>query len=247
MLRKASEAVPEGNDPVPQKEDLGSGQPTVEDVYRRIKLMMSHFEEQTEILEKRLTRLQHGARQLRRAMEADGQADTKTCERTEGATIAVQAMRGDCFSARRVEPGPNINLISFDVKAETPALPCRDDVVVECGAAASESCFPSLEMRPSTVAGGLVPTGEASKATENNYNQPPFRLCSTKEMDNLDANCKKTSISSASNASSSVFQERNLSATPYCRRVVDTKSRQNRTFDPGGSQGHPRACPFLGP
>ena len=46
MLRKASEAVPEGNDPVPQKEELGSGQPTMEDVHRRIKLMMSHFEEQ---------------------------------------------------------------------------------------------------------------------------------------------------------------------------------------------------------
>ena len=46
MLRKASEAVPKGNDPVPQKEELGFGQPTTEDVCRRIKLMMSHFEEQ---------------------------------------------------------------------------------------------------------------------------------------------------------------------------------------------------------
>ena len=33
MLRKASEAVPEGNDPVPQKEKLGSGQLTWGDVY----------------------------------------------------------------------------------------------------------------------------------------------------------------------------------------------------------------------
>ena len=45
---------------------------------------------------------------------------------------------------------------------------------------------------------------------------------------------------------SSVFQKNNLPTVPYCRRVVETKSRQNRTFDPGGSQGHPRACPFLG-
>ena len=29
--------------------------------------------------------------------------------------------------------------------------------------------------------------------------------------------------------------------------MVETKSRQNRTFDPGGSRGHLRACPFLGP
>ena len=50
MPWKASKAVPEGNDPVPQKEELGSGQPTLEDVHRRIKLMMSHFVEQTEIL-----------------------------------------------------------------------------------------------------------------------------------------------------------------------------------------------------
>ena len=101
-------------------------------------------------------------------------------------------------------------------------------------------------MRSSTADGGLVPTSEASKAKETNFNQPPLRFCSIEETDHLEANCKETSISSASYDSSSVFQERNLSATPYCRRVLDTKSRQNRTFDPGGSRGHLRACPFLG-
>ena len=175
-----------------------------------------------------MARLEHGAQQPRLAMEADGQANTKTRERTEGAATAVQAMRGDGFFARRVERGPNTNSTSFGVKAEPPALPCSNDVVVECGDAASESCLPSLEMRSSTAAGGLVPTGEASKAKETNFNQPPLRFCSTEETDHLEANCKKTSISSASYDSSSVFQERNLSATPYCRRVVDTKSRQNR-------------------
>ena len=180
-------------------------------------------------------------------MEADGPTDTKTRERTEGAATAVQAMRGDGFSARWVEPGPNTNSTSFGVKAEPPALPCMDDVVVESGNAASESCLPSLEMRSSTATGGLVPTGEASTAKETNSNQPPLRFCSTEKTDHLEANCKKTSISSASYDSSSVFQERNLSATPYCRKVVDTNSRQNRTFDPGGLRGHLRACPFLGP
>ena len=48
-------------------------------------------------MKKRLTRLEHGARQPRLAMEADGQADTRARERTEGAATAVQAMRGDCF------------------------------------------------------------------------------------------------------------------------------------------------------
>ena len=132
------------------------------------------------------------------------------------------------------------------MKAEPPALPCRDDVVVECGDAASDSCLPSLEMRSPKAAGDLVFTGEASTVTETNFNQPPLRFCSTKETD-LEAKNLWTSVPSASYDSSSVFQKRNLSATPYCRRVVDTKSRQNRTFDRGGSQGHLPACPFLGP
>ena len=148
-------------------------------------------------------------------------------------------MRGNCFSARRVEPGPTTNSISFGVKAEPPALPCRDDVVVESGPATSESCLPSMDMRPSTAAGGLDPTGEASNASETTSNQPPLRFCSTEKTD-LEAKNSWTSIPSASYNSSSY---RRLSATPYCRRVVDTKSGQNRTFDPGGSRGHLRACP----
>ena len=252
-LRKASEAVPVGNDPVPLKEKLGSGQPMTEGVYRIIKEALVRWddmlneisdkmEEQTVVLKKqRLTRLERGARQPRLATEADGQADTKTRERTEGAATAVQAMRGDCFSARRLEPGPTTNSTRFGVKAEPPALPCRDDSVVEFGAAASESCLPFMKMRPSTVAGGLVPTGEVSNASEATSNQPPLRFCSTEKTDHLEAKKSWTSVPSASYNSSSF---RRLSATPYCRRVVDTKSRQNRTFDPGGSRGHLRACPF---
>ena len=121
-------------------------------------------------IEQCAARLEQVTRQPRLAMEADGPADTKTRERTEGAATAAQAMRGDGFSARRAEPVPNTNSTSFGVKAEPPAPPCRDDVVVECGDAASETCLPSLQMRSSTAAGGLVPTGEASTATETNFN-----------------------------------------------------------------------------
>ena len=211
--------------------------------------MDSHFDEiseETSKMNRHVTRLGHGARQLRLAMEADGQqADTRTRERTEGAATAVQAMRGDCFSARRVEPGPTTNSTSLGVKADPPALPSRDDSAVECGAAAFKSCLSSTEMRPLTAAGGLVPTGDASKASETTLNEPPLRFCLTEETD-LKAENSWTSIASASYDSSSVFQEMNLSATPYCWSVVDTKSGQNRTFDSGGSQGHLRACPFLG-
>ena len=262
MLRKASKAVPEGNGPVPQKEELESGQLTLGDVVCRLCVeRFSRMDSYSDRLDKKLdeisremrkmdqhvTRLEHESRQPRLAMEADGPADTtKTLERTEGAATAIPAVRGDGFSARRVEPGPTTNSTSFGVKAEPPGLPCRDDSVVESGAAAFESCLPSIEMRPSTAAGGLVPTGEASKASETTSNQPPLRFCLAEETD-LKAKNPWTSVQSASYDSSSVFQERNLSATPYCRGVVDTKFGQNRTFDPGGSRGHLRTCPFLGP
>ena len=37
MSRKESEAVSEGNDPVPQQEEFGSGQPTLEKISRMVK------------------------------------------------------------------------------------------------------------------------------------------------------------------------------------------------------------------
>ena len=264
MLRKESKAVPEGKGPVPQKEELESGQLTMRDVYRllverfdrQVEIMDSRFDRMDDRLEKKLdeisdemkkmdqhlTRLEHGSRQPRLAMEADGQASTKTRERMEGAATAVQAMRGDCFSARQVEPGPTTNSTSFGMKAEPFALPCRDDSVVECGATAFKSCLPSVEMRPSTAAGGLVPTVEASTDSETTLNERSLRFCPTEETD-LGPNYDKTSTPYASFDSSSFWR---LLAAPYCRSVVDTKSGQNRTFDPGGSLGHPRACPCLG-
>ena len=99
--------------------------------------------------------LEQDARQPRLAIEAEGPANTKTRERTEGvATGAVQAMHGDSFSACRVDPGPMTNSNSFGMMAEPPALTCRDDVVVEGGDAAPKSCLPSLEMHSPTAAGG---------------------------------------------------------------------------------------------
>ena len=48
MPRKESGAVPEGNSPVPQKEYIGSGEPTLANVYRRFeegfKKMDSYFD-----------------------------------------------------------------------------------------------------------------------------------------------------------------------------------------------------------
>ena len=123
MLQKASKAVPEGNGPVPQQEEFGSGQPTLKDVYRRIEELLGGWwmAKQIRLKNQRVASLEQDARQLRLAIEADRLADTKTCERTEGAAKAVQAMHGDSFSASRVDPGPKTNSTSFGVKAESPS------------------------------------------------------------------------------------------------------------------------------
>ena len=52
MPRKESEAVPEGNGPVPKQEELGSDQPTLADIYqlfeerfeRQLKRVKSHLD-----------------------------------------------------------------------------------------------------------------------------------------------------------------------------------------------------------
>ena len=172
MLRKESEAVPEGNGPVHQEEEFGSGQPAPVDVFQSMNEIWDRGLDQImRYLEQHSATQEPDARQPRLAMESDGPANTKTRERTEGAATAVQAMHGDSFHACRADPGPKTST-NFGVKAEPPALPYRDDVVVESGDAASKSYLPSLEMRSPTAAGGLVPTGETSTATETTVKEP---------------------------------------------------------------------------
>ena len=166
------------------------------------------------LLQQQLARQEQNARQPRLATEADGLANTKTRERTEGAATAIQVMNGDSFSTSRVDPDPKINSTSFCMMAKPPDLPCRDDVLVENGAASPMSCLLSLEMRTTTAAGGLLPTGKISKATKTTFNQSPLRL-STEE-----TNCKKTLTPYVSYDSS--FW--NLLAAPSCRKVIQAKS-----------------------
>ena len=191
MPRKESEAVPEGNGPVPQQEEFGSGEPMLADMYRlfeerfdkqqkRMDIffdgMDSYFDrwnrkldeisDETRMMDEHVTSLEHGARQPRLAMETDGPTNTNIRKRTEGAAKVVHAMRGDsCTAAKKVQDGPK-TLISFGMMAEPPDLLCREDVLVEEGATTPKSCLPSLEMRSATAAGGPVPTREASTVTE---------------------------------------------------------------------------------
>ena len=54
MLRKASKTVPEGNGPVPQKEEFESGQLTMGDVYR---FLIEKLDRQQERTDSRFDRL----------------------------------------------------------------------------------------------------------------------------------------------------------------------------------------------
>ena len=132
-------------------------------------------------MDQRLASLEHDAWQPRPTIEEDVPADEKTCERTEGTVKAVEAMHGDSFSAKRVQDGPTTST-SFGVKAEPPALPGRDDVLVENGAAAPTSCLP-LEMRLPTTAGGLLSTDEASTTTRITFYQSRLWFCLKEEPD----------------------------------------------------------------
>ena len=246
MLRKESVTVLEGNGPIPPNtyvlpgitaEDFRRVQREVwKEVWDEIGLEKPEKPKEMRATDQREADLEQNARQPRLAMEADGPAHTKTRERTEGATTAVQVMHGDSFSACRVDPGSKSNSTSFGMMAEPPALPCRDDVVVEGGYAAPKSRFLSLEMRTTTATGGLLPAGQTSTATTT-FNEPLLQFYSTEE-----ANFKKISIPYVS-YDSSVW---NLLAASSCRRVTETKSGQNKTSDPDGSRGRLRACPFLG-
>ena len=145
-------------------------------------------------------------------------------------------MHGDSCSAYRVDPDPMCSTSLDDDCTESPAPSCSgENILVDNGAAVPKLCLPSLEMRSPTAAGGLLPTGKASIATRTTFNQPHLRLYSTEE----------TSSTSTLYVSydSSFFQMINLAAAPSCRRIIETKSGENRMFDPGGLSLSP---PFLG-
>ena len=119
------------------------------------------------------------------------------------------------------------------------ALPCSgNDALVGKDAAAPKSCLSLVEMHATIAAGGLLPTGKTSTATTTTFDHSTLWFCQTEET------ILRTSTPSASYDSS--FWRNNLLAALSCRRVIETKSGQNRMFDAGGHQGCLRACSFLG-
>ena len=144
MPRKKSKNVPEGNGPVPQDK---SGLLTMEKIRRTMSEVMgksfdewtSHFGLKLEYpkeknTDNRLADLEHEARQPRLVTEADVETDKKTRKRTEGAAAADRAKyNGDRSSAKRVDAA-RTSSTSFGMIAEPPALPCRNDALVDKGA-----------------------------------------------------------------------------------------------------------------
>ena len=102
--------------------------------------------------------LEQNARQPCLATEADVTRDKKTRKCTEGATATDRAKHiGDSSSANQVDPDQMCST-SFGMKAEPPALPRRDDVLVDKGAAGPKPCLSLMEMCTLTVTGDLIPT-----------------------------------------------------------------------------------------
>ena len=167
------------------------------------------------------------------------QVDTKTRERTEGAATAVQAMYGDSCSANRVNPDPMCSTSFGGDSTGPPALPCsRDDAQVGNGAAAPKSCLSPLEIRSPTTTGGLLPAGMITTATKTTFHQLPLWFCLTEETNPRTSTIYVPYFSS--------FGWINNQQASFWPRAIETKSGQNLVFDPGGSIGRLRTCPFLG-
>ena len=141
---------------------------------------------------------------------------------------AVQKKHEDSRSAKRAQVGPTSST-SLGMKAEPPALPRRDDVLVDKSATAPKSCFSPVEMRTLTAGGDLLPTGKASTAARIIFYQLPLWFCLTEEI------ISRTTIQYAMDYSSF-----------WKMKVLEAKSRQTVEFDRGGSTGRLHACLFLG-
>ena len=248
MLRKKSKAVPEGDGPIPQDAYVILDGITLEELRRVLSEVWDEVCEENglkkpenpkemRVAEQRSANLEQDVWQLRLAMEADVTADKKNRERTEGVAAAVQTTHGDSCSAKSAQAGPT-SLTNFGKKTEPPALPRRDDVLVENDAAAPKSCLSALEMHTPTAAGNLLTVGKVSTTTRVTFCQPRLWFCPTKE-----THSERMPIQYASYYSR-FWRMNNLLAAPSCQRVIETKSGQTLVFDPGGFTGYLRACPF---
>ena len=117
--------------------------------------------------------LQHQAQQPRLAMNADVLENKKTRESTED--FAQDGRLGDTSSDQVHDP---MRLIIFGDQdyTEPPALPCRDDTLINQGHEVAKPCLSPVEMRKSTPAGSLLHAGAVSTNKAQGTISPPQLL-----------------------------------------------------------------------
>ena len=171
--------------------------------------------------------LQHQAQQPRLAMKADVLEDKKIRESTED--FAQDGRLRDIPSDRVHDP-MRLTIFGDQDYTETPALPCRDDALVNQGHEVAKPCLSPVEIRKSTSTGSLLHAGTTSITKTQGTNFPPQLLSwsfrGTSEEKN---NCTRQT-----------FAKYNRSWHP---KVIETKSRKNMVFDPGGLSGCLCGCP----
>ena len=98
--------------------------------------------------------------------------------------------------------------------------------MVDNGAVTPKPCLSPAEMRTRTATGCLLPVGTSSTAMRTIFPRPlgSWSLGETKK-----------------HTSRIKYQ-----LVPFWRKTIQTKSKQTLVFDPGGSKGRLRVCPFLG-
>ena len=132
-------------------------------------------------------------------------------------------MHGGSCTAQEVQDGPKTST-SFGMKTEPPALPCRDDVLVENGGASPRSCLSPVEMRKSTPAGGLLHADSASIYKAQGINFSPQLL---------PRSFRETSEEKNIGTLRQTFAKYNRSWHP---KVIKTKSGQNLVLTQADSQ-----------
>ena len=117
--------------------------------------------------------LQHQTQQPRLAVKADTLEDKKTRKSLED--FAQDGRLGGISSDRAHDP---MRLTSFGDQdyIEPPALPCRDDALVNQGQKMAKPCLSLVKIRKSTPAGSLLHAGAASTNKAQGTNFPPQLL-----------------------------------------------------------------------
>ena len=212
----------------------------LDSVKRHFDQQEKKLDESMEMVDDHVASLEQDTRQRRLSMEADGAADIKTHERTEGAATAVQAMHGDSCSANRVHLDPMCSTSFGDDGTGPPAFPCsREKTLVNNGATAPKSCLIlNLTLRDTRTDSRrwLTPHRQNLYSNEDHLRPPnslvlPNRRDKFEDFDSIHLVLQQLRVDKQPQA-------------PFWPKVIETKSGQNRMFDSGGSRSSPRLSVF---